>query len=206
MPLAVDIYGADQFGASLRDLGVDAYTSAYRVSGTVRTRFGRVADIVNLLSSSHLVIERATVHDFDAPTADVAAEQALVSLDELLLLVAENADGTAQSEMRIAKRPIRAEIGVPPFRLTGTVHLAPGSRPTDGLLNLSERFMPMTAVTIACPAHPELDRTVAAVAVRRDRAHLMLVTDDERPDELLADVLDERTAEAWLRPHPEELR
>jgi hypothetical protein len=27
----------------------------------------------------------------------------------------------------------------------------------------------------------------------------MLVTDDERPDELLADVLDGATAERWLR-------
>jgi hypothetical protein len=26
------------------------------------------------------------------------------------------------------------------------------------------------------------------------------MSDDERPDELLADVLDERTAEGWLRP------
>jgi hypothetical protein len=40
------------------------------------------------------------------------------------------------------------------------------------------------------------------VAVCRDRAQVLLIADDERPDELLADVLDERTAEAWL--HPEE--
>jgi hypothetical protein len=37
------------------------------------------------------------------------------------------------------------------------------------------------------------------MALRRDRAHVLLVADDERPDQLLADVLDERTAESWLR-------
>lgn len=30
-----------------------------------------------------------------------------------------------------------------------------------------------------------------------------MVADDEHPDELLADVLDERTAEAWLRASDE---
>jgi hypothetical protein len=47
--------------------------------------------------------------------------------------------------------------------------------------------------------HPDLTRRASVVAVRRDRAHVLLVADDERPDELLADVIDESTAEAWLR-------
>ena len=46
---------------------------------------------------------------------------------------------------------------------------------------------------------PGLGRTVEAAAICRARAQVLLVADDERPDELLADVLDERTAEAWLR-------
>ncbi len=29
-------------------------------------------------------------------------------------------------------------------------------------------------------------------------AHVLLVADDERPDELLADILDEKTAKDWL--------
>jgi hypothetical protein len=101
--------------------------------------------------------------------------------------------------MRIPKRPIRAQIGIPPFRVTGAVHVPQGSRPVDGLLNAGDRFLPMTEVTIACGAHPELGRTAAAVAFQRVRAHLILVTDDERPDQLLADVLDAATAERWLQ-------
>jgi len=90
-------------------------------------------------------------------------------------------------------------MSLPPLQVSGAVHIAMGSRPIDGLLNVPDRFMPMTDVTLSSVAHPELDRSATAVAVRRDRAHLLLVADDERPDELLADVLDERTAEAWLR-------
>jgi hypothetical protein len=32
---------------------------------------------------------------------------------------------------------------------------------------------------------------------------VLLVADDENPDQLLADVLDERTAESWLRSEDE---
>jgi hypothetical protein len=53
-------------------------------------------------------------------------------------------------------------------------------------------------------AHPELGRTANAIALQRRRAHLVLVTDDERPDELLAEVLDRDTAERWLRGPAEE--
>ena len=48
---------------------IDCYTSAYRVSGQTATRFTRVSDIVNLLSSTHLVITHATMSEFGAPSA-----------------------------------------------------------------------------------------------------------------------------------------
>jgi hypothetical protein len=54
-------------------------------------------------------------------------------------------------------------------------------------------------VTVVSGAHPELGRTAEAAAIQRRLAHLVLVTDDERPDELLADVLDRDTAEMWLK-------
>jgi hypothetical protein len=57
----------------------------------------------------------------------------------------------------------------------------------------------MTDATVASGPHPELERTAPVLAFRRGRAHVLLVADDENPDELLAEVLDERTAEAWLR-------
>ena len=58
--------------------------------------------------------------------------------------------------------------------------------------------MAMTEVTVTCARHPELGRTANALAVQRRRAHVLMVADDERPDELLAEVLDERTASNWL--------
>lgn len=193
----MDSFGG--FGAT-REVDVDLLTDAYRISGTVETRFGRATDILNQQNSTHLAVMRATISEHADPTATVAAPQALVAVSSILLLAAPNLTGDASSEMRIPKRPVRVQLAIPPIRVTGTMHIAPGSLPTDGLLNMTDPFLTVTDATIASGAHPELARSHSAVAVRRDRAQVILVANDERPDELLADVLDERTAEAWLRP------
>jgi hypothetical protein len=194
-------FAMDPFAPSpVQSVALDVYTDAYRVSGKMATRFSRVADIVNQASSTHLVLEEATISEYADPTATVSALQALVNVDEALLVIAaETGDPASRADMRIPKRAIRAQIGIPPFRITGAVHVPQGSRPVDGLLNAGDRFLPMTEVTIASGAYPELGRTASAVAFQRVRAHLILVTDDERPDQLLADVLDSATAERWLQ-------
>jgi hypothetical protein len=194
-------FGFEGFG-TVHDVAIEAYTSAYRVSGRMKTRFTRVADILNQNTGAHLVIDEATIGEHGDPGAPQRVPQVLVPLSEVLLvlLTDEAGDGGAGSgdHMRIPKRGVRAQLGLPPFRLTGTVYVAQGSRPMDGLLNVPDRFLPMTDVAITSAAHPELNRESPVVALARDRAQVLIVADDERPDELLAEVLDEATAEAWL--------
>jgi hypothetical protein len=191
-------FGGDIFEPeSISQVGLDLYTTDYRVSGTVSTRFSRVTDILNLLSLTHIPLVHATISEYDNPTGTLGAEHVHVPVAEVLFCIATT-DGGARPEMRVAKRPIKAQIAVPPFRLTGVVHVTQGSRPVDGLLNAADQFMAMTDVTVACARYPELGRTANAAAVQRHRAHILLVADDERPDELLAEVLDERTASDWL--------
>jgi len=193
--------GLDPFAPSPpAAIQVDIYTDAYRVSGKTTTRFTRVADIVNQASSSHLVVNEATISEYADPSATVSAMQALVRLEDVLLIIAgESGEATPRADMRIPKRAVRAQIGIPPFRITGAIHVSQGSRPADGIMNASDRFLTMTEVTVACAPYPELGRTAAAVAFQRGHAHLILVTDDEHPDQLLADVLDSATAERWLQ-------
>ena len=192
-------FETDPFAPSpMRPVSVDVYTASYRVSGKLSTRFSRVGDIVNQTTSTHLAVEEATISEYADPAAAVSSLQALVSLDEVLMVIAAEAEAVGRDDMRIPKRSVRAQIGLPPFRITGSIHIAQGSRAADGILFASDRYLVMTEVTIGSGPHPELGRTAAAVAFRRQRAHIILVTDDERPDELLADVLDSATAERWL--------
>ena len=189
------------------DVEVDVLTDAYRISGTIQTRFSRVTDILNQ-AGTHLTITRATISEHADPTATVAAPSTIVAVSAILVLSASALTGGAATDMRIPKRPVRAQLAIPPLRVTGTVHVTPGGRPSDGVLNMTDRFLAMTDATISSGQYPDLERTAPAVAVARNHAQVLLMSDDERPDELLADVLDERTAEGWLRAdqpadHPE---
>lgn len=196
-------FGIDGF-ASISEVAVDVYTDSYRVSGIVKTPFTRVAEILNQLPSAHLPIERATVSEHGEDASSLGAPSALVAIDEILLMVAPALEGVGRAEMRIEKRKVRALLAIPPFRITGMVHVPIGSRPVDGILMAHDRFLTMTEVTIASVTYPQLDRAAAAIAIRRDRAHVLLVVDDERPDQLLSDVLDEQTVERWLHAHDED--
>ena len=192
----MDSYGG--LGATSEVEG-DLITDAFRISGVVHTRFERVTDILNQLLGQHLAVEHATISEHADASGTLAAPSALVDVASILLLVAPGLTGSPSSEMRIQKRAVKALLALPPIRITGTIHVPMGSRPLDGLLNVTDRFLAMTDVTITSGRYPELGRTVDAAAICRARAQILLVADDERPDELLADVLDERTAEAWLR-------
>ncbi len=204
-PRSASIAGMDSFGefGTVSDVEVDVVTDAYRISGTIQTRFSRVTDILNQQAGAHLTITRATISEHADPAATVAAASILVAVSAILVMSAPALPGGGGSEMRIAKRPVRAQLAVPPLRVTGTVHVTPGGRPSDGVMNMTDRFLAMTDATISSAQFPDLEHNAPAVAVARDHAQVLLMSDDERPDELLADVLDERTAEEWLRAdHP----
>jgi hypothetical protein len=197
----VSAYDSGMFGSggigAVASVSVDVYTAAYRISGTIETPFSRVTEILNQKSGGHLTVTRATVSEYANPGTTLAAPSALVAVEEILVMVTADLSGSS-GEMRIPKRPVLAQLALPPLRITGTIHVPMGSRPVEGLLHGTDQFMAMTDATIASAAHPELERPAPVLALRRGRAHVLLVADDENPDELLAEVLDERTAEAWL--------
>lgn len=185
-------------------VSVDVYTSAYRVSGVLETRFTRVTEILNQLTGAYLVVHRATFSEHGDPGPASSTPTGMVAVDEILVMVAQDlGSNESQSEMRIPKRPLLAHLALPPLRLTGTVYVARGSHPIDGLSSGNVRFIAMTGVSMSSAAYPELARAAPVAAVRRDLAHVLLVADEGNYDQLLADVLDEPTAERWLGDAPE---
>ena len=171
-------FGMDGF-ASIEAVDVELYTAAYRVSGTVHTPFRRVAEILNQLPGAHLTVESATIEEHAAPEVLAHASSALVTVDEVLVLIAPGLAGEGRAEMRIQKQAARTRMSIPPLHLEGAVHVPVGSHPADALLNVPERFFPMTDVALTSPAHPSLDRQVPIMAVRRDRAHIVTFVEKE---------------------------
>lgn len=194
----MSVFGVEGFGTS-RSVTVDVYTAAYRISGTVHTRFNRMAEILNQLTGSHLAVEQATISEYADPAGTISAPSALVTVDEVLVMVVSGLDGGSSGEMRVPKRAVRAQLALPPLRVTGSIHIAVGSRAVDGLLSVPDRYIAVTDAVLSSGPYPALERNVPVLALRRDRAHVLLVADDEHPDRLLAEAIDERTAESWLR-------
>lgn len=168
-------FGFEGF-AAVEPVAVEIYTSAYRITGTIHTPFRRVAEILNQLPSAHVTIEGASIAEYVAPASASRAGTAHVAVDEILVMVAPGIASQPRAEMRIQKEPATAVLAMPPLRLSGTVHVPIGSHPIDGFLNVADRFVPMTDVRLTSTAHPDLDRSVPILAVRRDRAHAMVIT------------------------------
>lgn len=182
-----------------RSVEVDLLTDAFGVSGTVTTRFDRMSDLLNQVAGQQVIVEHATISEHADASATVSAPMATVLTSAIILFSAPGMTGESGVAMRIEKRRVKAQLAIPPIRVTGTIHVPVGSRPTDGVINSADRFIPMTDAVVASALYPNLARSYPVVAVSRELAQIILVADDENPDELLADVLDERTAEAWLR-------
>ena len=186
-------WDSGSLGPPISRVEVELYTAGFRVSGHMSTRFRRVADVLNLTGSTHLVVEEATVADYADPAASRGGPLVMVAVDAVLFGMSTGTDDSPTEELRIPKRPVRTEVAVPPFWLTGMVHVPQGSRPMDGLLNVADRFLPLTDVAVRSPEYPAFDRTVPILAVQRNLAQVLLVTDYESTDELLADILPEDT-------------
>jgi hypothetical protein len=162
--------------ATVEEIEVELFTAAFHVAGTIHTPFRRVAELLNQLPGAHLPVENATIVEHGI-SASERVPTALVTVDDVLVLVAPALMGESSAEMRILKNPAHAVLSIPPLRLEGTIHVPVGSRPADGLLNVPDRFMPMTDARLTSASHPDLDRTVPILALRRDRAHVIVVSD-----------------------------
>lgn len=190
-------FGMDGF-ASVEAVEVELYTAAYRVSGTVHTPFRRVAEILNQLPGAHLTVEAATIEEHAAPDVRERASSALVIVDAVLVLIAPSLAAEGRADMRIQKEAARTRMSIPPLHLEGAIHVPVGSQPADALLNVPERFFPMTDVTLTSAAYPSLDRQVPIMAVRRDRAHVLTfleADDDERDEEAEGMPMTEESSE-----------
>lgn len=198
-------FGLEGFATvAAADVEVELYTSAYRLTGTIHTPFRRVAEILNQLPGGYLAVEDTTVTEHAAAARPLRAASALIAVEEILVLLAPSLAGEPRAEMRIEKRPVRATLAMDRLRLEGTIHVPQGSRPIDGLVNVPDRFLPMTDARLTSEMYPALDRAVPVLALRRDRAHVIVV-EDERDAEAESAVGGHGVGVAGAEAEPTEL-
>ena len=162
----------DGMGGAAQSVALTLYTDAFVIRGMVATRQRRVTDILNFAEERFLVLSDATFDEFGTTGQTISAEFAQVNLASVLFAVADTPADPAP-EMRTPKVPEQALISVPPFKVTGLIHLMPERSLRESLSELTGHFLPVTEATYWSDSLAEARATAALVAVNHDRAQLM---------------------------------
>ena len=157
----------------LQRLEITLYTDALITKGLVRTRQHRVTDILNLAEDPFLILEDVVVEEFGGRGDPIEAAFAQINLDAVLFAVATTPVEPVP-ELRTQKVREEAIVSIPPFRVTGTMHLLP----TEGnlraaLSELQGRFLPITDATFWSDGVGEPRQQAVLVAVNHKRAQIL---------------------------------
>lgn len=169
--------------SSTSALAAEVTTSSYRISGTIRSRFGKIAAILNNLDRSHLTVELATVREHVDPGRGHRVASALVPVDTILFLVADTSSEPAPDAIIVPKRPIRAQVMMSNFRLSGTLFVPESVESVQtAVTTMADTFFPMVDATVHCWVRPELNATYPVLALQRRLIHVISI--DEATDPL----------------------
>jgi hypothetical protein len=155
-----------------RSIPLTLYTDSYVIRGTVRTRQHRITDVLNHAEGDFLVVEGVTVEEFGGRGEIDRADFAQVNLSAVLFAVSD-IPVEPTPELRTPKIREQALITVPPFRVTGRIHLLPERNLREALLELTERFIPVTEATYWSERVGEPRTSVTVVSANRERAHIL---------------------------------
>lgn len=159
-------------GGESRTASITLVTDAYIVRGLIQTRHRRITDMLNTAEHDFLVLEEATFDEFGSTGVIIQTDFAQVNLGAVLFGVANDpVDPTP--ELRVPKVSERALITVPPFTVTGHIHLLPGRDLHSALDELMGRFLPVTEATYWSDRVGEARTDALIVAVNHSRAQIL---------------------------------
>jgi hypothetical protein len=162
----------DPLGGPPQLVQLTLFTDSFVVKGTLQTRQRRVTDMLNLAEDRFLVLSDVTTEEFGAHGEQLRAEFAQVNLASVLFAVVMGPVAPAP-ELRTPKIPEEALISVPPFKVTGFIHLMPERSLRDALSELTGHFLPVTSATYWSDVLSESRATADLLAVNHERAQIL---------------------------------
>jgi hypothetical protein len=113
-----------------------------------------------------------TTDEFGVHGEQNRAEFAQVNLASVLFAVVNEAV-TPAPELRTPKIPEEALISIPPFKVTGQIHLMPERSLRDALSELTGHFLPVTDATYWSDSLGEARTQAELLAVNHERAQIL---------------------------------
>ena len=160
------------FPGEEQHLAVTLHTDAYVIRGQVASRQRRVTDILNNAERDFLVLTDVVLDEYGAHGGTSRADFAQVNLASVLFAIA---DAAVESfpEMRTPKVQEEALISLPPFKITGQIHLTPEHNLRDALAQLTGRFVPVTEATYWSDSLGEARTTAPLLAFNHSLAQIL---------------------------------
>lgn len=159
-------------GGDLRPTAITLVTDNFVVRGTINTRHRRITDMLNSAEHDFLVLEQATFDEFGSTGVLMQTDFAQVNLGAVLFGVADE-PVEATPELRVQKVSQLAMVSIPPFTITGHIHLMHGRDLREALDELIGRFIPVTEATYWSERVGEARTTALIVAVNHHRAQIL---------------------------------
>jgi hypothetical protein len=148
------------------------FTDAFVIKGTVRTRQGRITDVLNTAEDDFIILEDAMVDEFGTRSLAVRTEFAQVNLHAVLFAVSDTTV-EPRPDLRTPKVSEQALISIPPFRIIGHIHVLPERDLHDALRELTGRFIPVTEATFWSDTVGEARTSAPMVAFNHRRAQIL---------------------------------
>ena len=162
----------DPTGAMPQAISVVMYTDAFVVHGRVETRQRRVTDLLNRAEEPFIVLSDVTFDEFGSRGTPIRAEYAQINLASVLFVVSDQSVEPLP-ELRTPKMAEQAVISVPPFKVTGRIHLLPERNLREALKELHGQFIPVTDATYWSDTLNEARETASLVAVNHARSQIL---------------------------------
>jgi Family of unknown function (DUF6812) len=174
------MYDPMLMGGEASQVPLTLYTDAFVIRGMIRTRQRRVTDVLNLADEPFLVVSDASIDEYGSTTMATRSEYAQVNLATVLFAVS---DQTLEErpDLRTPKVPEMAMITLPPFRITGRIHLLPQRELHEALNELTGAFIPVTDATYWSDTAGEARATAHLLAFNHNRAHILAPHKDVDP-------------------------
>ena len=153
-------------------LDLTLYTDSFIIRGSIQTRFKRVTDVLSDPEHHFLVLTDASVDEYGSRAPATKSEFAQVNLATVLFAVSDlHVEPTP--ELRTIKVPEAALISIPPFRISGRIHLLPERTLVQALGELDARFVPVTEATFWSESVGEARQNAPLLAFNQARAQIL---------------------------------
>lgn len=162
----------DPIGGAPGSVALTMYTDAFTIKGIAQTRQRRVTDVLNRSDDPFLVLSDVFFDEYGSRGQPIRVDYAQVNLASVLFVVSDE-PVDPMPELRTPKIAEPAIISIPPFKITGRIHLLPERALRDALGELHGEFVPVTDATYWSDTLGEARATAALVVVNHARSQIL---------------------------------